>query len=578
MKLKYLAYFAGAALMLTLSSCSDFLDKVPDTRVDLQTVEQLRELLINGYTQYNYAIPCEMSTDNMIDNNSPNVDGVRYNLSSYSLTDEQAYKFEDVDMGDGSDTPSGIWEGCYHAIACANAVLERGNEMKTEGGLTSDDEARLNAVMGEAYLIRAYHHFILAQVFCMPYRGETLSADSTQYPGIPYIKAPETTVKPHYYRGSLQQTYANIKADLETGLPLINDTYYEVPKYHFNRAAAWAFAARFYLFTRDYQKCLEAANTCFNGSDPSTMMSDIWYQASSLYSGSDRARYYSSINRPNVFMDISTYSTASRRIAGYRFACNREAKRCTFQGPGPSWQNIKWRNTKTNETYAMHPCFSSLLFYRSQNEYGLFFGGTGVEQFEYTDKLAGIGYAHMVRLEFWAEETLLCRAEAKLFLGDKEGCMADLKIWDTARQNLTSSYSFLEFTPTLLESFYANDQKDSQYKDGFGIVKPIRVDEVCPSDKYQLTEDMVPYLQCIQHFRRIETVHNGMRFFDIKRLGLEITHYYGRFKEEHKLKFMDPHYAIQIPAEVIVAGLDSNPRVSATTADEASEDVSVLEK
>ena len=37
-------------------------------------------------------------------------------------------------------------------------------------------------------------------------------------------------------------------ADLEEGLPLIDDNIYLRVKYHFNKKAAYAFAARFYLY------------------------------------------------------------------------------------------------------------------------------------------------------------------------------------------------------------------------------------------------------------------------------------------------------------------------------------------
>ena len=569
MKLKYIAISFASIALMSLSSCSDFLEKVPDTRVELETVEQLRELLNNGYTRYNYSTPCELSTDNVIDNNAPDPDGVRFNLASYAATDDQAFKFEDVTMGMDNDSPSGIWEGCYHAIACANAVLERGLEMDKEGNLTSADVKKLHAVLGEAYLIRAYHHFLLAQVFCMPYRGETINKTLQ---GIPYITAPETEVNPHYERGTLDETYKHIEEDLLLGLSLVDDSYYEVPKYHFNKAAANAFAARFYVFTRRYEEALKYADAAFNGSDPQTMVSDIWSQRGSMYYISDIGRYYTSMNRKNVFMNISTNSTSSRRTHGYRYTTNRDARRSTIQGPGPTWDNIKWTNSKTKETFAMHPCFNGLCGVAGDSEYGSYFGGISSEQFEYTDKLAGIGYAHVVRMEFWAEETLLCRAEAKLFLGDIDGCVADLAIWDWARRQLGAgeSYSFKDMTRAVIEKFYSKDQGDSKYKNGFGIMKPLHIDEVCPSDRYQLTEDKVPYLQCIQHLRRIETIHNGMRFFDIKRYGIEITHYFGRFNTPYTLKTLDEKCAMQIPNEVINAGLEPNTRFTVTEKDEST--------
>ena len=238
--------------LIGLSSCKDFLDKVPDTRVYLVNLDQLQQLLVTGYMDSNYALVGELSSDNVIDNNSPSKmkgsEGVRYHLSFYSQADEQVFAWQDVDLDiSSSDTPSGVWNSCYGAIAAATAVLERIAEFESTGliegeEITTAQRARMNAIKGEALMIRAYHHFILAEIFCMPYRGEQLSA---QYPGIPYATDPETTLDPKYDRGTLLETYQKIEKDLVEGLPLITEDFYEVPKYHFNIASSNAFAARF---------------------------------------------------------------------------------------------------------------------------------------------------------------------------------------------------------------------------------------------------------------------------------------------------------------------------------------------
>ncbi|MBR5101756.1 MAG: RagB/SusD family nutrient uptake outer membrane protein, partial [Muribaculaceae bacterium] len=535
---KNIALLACGAL-LSLTSCNDFLDKVPDTRVDLTSVEQLRELLVDGYMFYNIAVVGELSSDNVIDNNSPSDKGVRYNLSAYDVADDEIFAWEDVKMGMGSDSPSGIWEACYHAIAAANAVLERAEVMETQGTLTPSDKEKLQAVKGEALLIRAFHHFVLTNVFCMPYRGDALSQND---PGVPYITKPETEVKPMYERGTVTETYKKIEDDLLAGLPLINDAIYEVPKYHFNRAAANADAARFYLYKRDDEKVEEYATAAFKGNDPATICSDGWKQ-NDFYYIRDIGRYFTSVNRTNVMMLISSYSTAWRRFLGYRYAPNREAKRATIQGPGPSWENCMYQNTRTKEVFAMNPCFMSVCGVAGGQEYGTYFAGTSFEQFEYTDKIQGIGYCHNVQAEFTTEQTLLDRAEAYLFLGNVDAAFNDLKVWDDARQDNTqkSTSSAVPLTKALIEKFYKKYEESGNY----GIAKPIHLDEVYPHDKYHVTEAIEPYLQCVQHYRRIETVHTGKRWFDIKRYGLELTHKIGASRTE-TLKTLDPRYAIQI--------------------------------
>ena len=570
MKLRYKILFLVVAL-IGLSSCKDFLDKVPDTRVYLVNLDQLQQLLVTGYMDSNYALVGELSSDNVIDNNSPSKmkgsEGVRYHLSFYSQADEQVFAWQDVDLDiSSSDTPSGVWNSCYGAIAAANAVLEKIAEFEETGmienePITTSQRDRMNAIKGEALMIRAYHHFILAEIFCMPYRGEQISA---QLPGVPYATTPETTLDPKYDRGTLLETYQKIEKDLLEGLDLITEDYYEVPKYHFNVASSNAFAARFYLMKREYEKVVKYATAAFKGNDPSTMANDGWWQEDFYYI-SDIGRYFTSVDRPSNFQLFTNYSTWWRRFLGYRFTCNRDAKRATIQGPGPSWQRCKYQNTKTKEQFAMMPCFNGVCGSAGGQEYGAYFAGTCFEQFEYTDKIAGIGYCHEIRPEFTAEETLLIRAEANLFLGNIDAAFDDLFIWNAEHMspNENDRYNHVDLTKDQILTFYGCYDDPERKDPGYCIVMKFHIDEVCPSDKYRLTDEIEPYLQCVQHFRRIQLVHMGNRWFDIKRFGFTITHAMG-ISDEFTLNVLDDRYAIQIPNEVIGAGLEANPRPKTT--------------
>lgn len=555
MKLNLLKYTAFCVAALALASCNDFLDKVPDTRVELNNPEQLRLLMVNAYPSANYSLVCEFSTDNYIDNNSPDENGMRYNLSSYNRIDDELFAWEDAKASTGEDSPSGIWEGYYHAIACANAVLEKIPEFEANTELKGRD--MLPALKGEALVLRAFSHFVLANLFCEAYRGPELSKNIL---GIPYITEPETVVQVIPERGNLADVYDKIEKDLLEGIALINDGLYEVPKYHFNKAAANAFAARFYLFKRDYKKVLAYCDAAFGGPevDPAPYMSDIWNQIVNFYYISDFGRYQTNITQQRNFMLLATYSVWLRHISGSkRYGCNRDAKRATIQGPGPTWSQYQWRNSK-GETFAMHPCFNGTCGTNGKSEYGLYYAGTAAELFEYTDKLAGIGYAHQVRAEFTGEETLITRAEAKAYLGDIDGAIADLKIWDLAHRNTPNvtpgEERFDDLTYAQIVKFYRT--KDP----GFGIVKQLNIDEICPSTEYAVSDNIEPLLQCILHFRRIELIHTGMRWFDLKRYGIEISHAIGKEPRIETLTKLDPRRALQIPNEVIAAGIEPNNR------------------
>ena len=566
MKLRYKILFMVVAL-IGLSSCKDFLEKVPDTRVYLVNLDQLQQLLVTGYMDSNYALVGELSSDNVIDNNSPShmkgSEGVRYNLSFYSQADEQVFAWEDVDLDiSSSDTPSGVWNSCYGAIAAANAVLDRIAEFEETNmidgeEITTSMRNRMNAIKGEALMIRAYHHFILAQIFCMPYRGPQLSNEPNS--GIPYATVPETTLDPKYDRGTLQETYDKIEADLTEGLPLITEEFYQVPKYHFNIASSNTFAARFYLIKRDYEKVVQYCNAALKGNDPATMVNDGWWQEDFYYI-SDIGRYFTSVDRPANFQLFTSYSTWWRRFLGYRYTCNREAKRATIQGPGPSWKGCQYRNTKTKESFAMMPCFNGVCGSAGGQEYGAYFAGNCFEQFEYTDKISGIGYCHEIRPEFTVEEVLLMRAEANAFLGNIPEAFNDLFIWNAEHMSPKEAdrYNHVDLTREDIESFYSYYDNPNRKDPGYGIVMKFNIDKVCPS-QYTLTPEIEPYLQCIQHFRRIQFVHMGNRWFDIKRFGFTIKHDIG-ISDSKTLEVLDPRYAIQIPNEVIGAGLEANPR------------------
>ena len=67
------------------------------------------------------------------------------------------------------------------------------------------------------------------------------------------------------------------------------------------------------------------------------------------------------------------------------------------------------------------------------------------------------------------------------------------------------------------------------------------------------------FIHCILHIRRITTLHEGMRWPDIKRYGILI--YRRDMANQRVTDEMPPNdlrYAIQIPRSVIVAGIQPN--------------------
>ena len=177
MKTKYL--FLGLAA-LSLASCDDYLDKLPDDRATLDTKENITQLITSAYPANHVAVMAEISSDNVGDNgNSYGVD---------QLVDE-LYQFKDVKSTAGNDCPTNVWNGYYTSVATANEAIKA---IKEYG-----DSAALAPQLAEAKLCRAYSMMQLASVFCMAWNPE--KAD--EYLGLAYPLEPEKSVNDTYKRG-----------------------------------------------------------------------------------------------------------------------------------------------------------------------------------------------------------------------------------------------------------------------------------------------------------------------------------------------------------------------------------------
>ena len=546
MKFKSLLYI-GVAGMLSLSSCNDYLDKLPDNRIDPSTPEQLQLILTSGYVDANYGAMCEMSSDNVVDNHAPDAKGISYpTTATLEPMDDQFFAWQDANMSSMQDSPTAVWQGCYSAIAAANHVLEKVNEFRAEGLFTTGEEAeRLDAAEGEALMIRAYHHFVLVNLFAMQYRG----AESMNDQGIPYVTVPEKVVQVDYQREPVGVVYQKIEEDLQNGLKKLNDQFYAVQKYHFNTSAANAFAARFYLFKREYDKVEEYANKVLGENPASLLRRDSYWLQNFTSLDADAAAYYSSMADNNLLL-LPTNSVLFRRVClssvGTRYAYNREAATTTLYGDGPTWTGYL-------------PTMGSHLYVNGKQDYGLW-PSWSMEQFQYTDKVAGIGYVKTIRNEFTIEETLLERAEARIFLNRIDEAVNDLELWSQSHAGALEAMPVL--TKDIIEKYYNRDEAtDGKSDPRKYILQDLNIDTWFPTTAYHVTPENLPYLWCVLHFRKIETIFTGYRWFDIKRFGIEIEHKIGT--TVHKLPLNDLRRAFQVPTEALSAGME--PTLRATT-------------
>lgn len=517
---KNLAYIV-LVLVLGLTSCN-FLDKNPDNRTEIDTKKKVRLLLVNAYNAANYGPLCEFSSDNIVDNNTPDAYGHINTKQPFNQGYNQIFAWEDVTAFSSQDSPYWIWDYCYKSIAVANQALAAINELEKQG----ED---LSAEKGEALLCRAYNHFILVNIFAQAYKDAEQSKSDV---GIHYMTEAETEVKPAYERNSVAEVYDLIEKDLLEGLPLVSEDYYSVPKYHFNVKAAHAFAARFYLFKRDYDQVIAHANKVL-GTTASEAASVMFDAANCKDKGNIELELYAWTNvaSPSNLLILSTYSFA---LYGYtstscRYTFNRAPRDYTVNGAGPCWDSS----------------FPGASIWHFDANFGGFFSKL-YEPFEYTDKVAGIGFPHSLRREFTTGETLLCRSEAEIMKGDIAAAVSDMDVW--AKGYLCTK----DLTDSRITSFFKKG-KNVQH------TPVLHNEDMCPT--WKISDAQMPYIWCVLHLRRIETLHDGMRFFDIKRYGIEIKHEIGYPVETKHLVWNDDRRAIQLPQEAILGGQKPNERV-----------------
>lgn len=504
--MKTITYFSIAAtvMALSLTSCNDFLDTMPDQRTELNSTIKVRDILISAYPVQNPMAMFEYMSDNVSDN------GDTYSCS-YNLAIE-SYHWEDPVETD-QDSPSGIWEANYKAIAAANQALQAIEELGTP-----DD---CLPYKGEALLCRAYAHFVLANTFCMAYNPQTAS----QTLGIPYITRPEIEVGTVYERGTIEDVYAQINADIEEALPLIANAKFTVPVYHFNQKAAYAFAARFNLFYgKDYDKVIRYATKAI-GEDPTAVLRNL--DGYDMYTTSDEWTYgYINPDEPANLLLLANSSRYGRIRNNQRYAITRDRLD----------KELVWSVFPGNEKLEV---YNTVYHYN----YVCYFVPKMNEIFEITNQIAQTGYPHVVLPAFTTDETLLCRAEAHVLKGEYDAAATDLSYWYVKKG--ISSHDADEII-----SFYTNADDGLPHCNS-GNMKPLNTGVT-----YDPQQEAM--LHAVLHARRVEGIHEGIRWLDIKRYGISYEH--NIYNDNPMvLEANDPRKAIQIPEQVLAAPGDMTP-------------------
>lgn len=393
-------------------------------------------------------------------------------------------------------TPEFYWFACYKAIASANQALDAIRK--------ATDPISYNAHKGEALVARAYAHFMLVNLYSRFYDAATASSD----PGIPYVTEPETVFIKQYKRSTVQSVYNMIEKDLLEGLPLIDDKLYTVPKYHFTRAAANAFASRFYLYKKAYDKVIQYASAAVPGNN----------------------------FRPNLRPWNTVYLQIGFNDIPLRYAKATENANLLLVETRSYW----WRLNSFGR-YAMTPAIRNVVLGSVPAAGGDWAFPTGYysdnhfvvpkidEYFVQVSVNAEIGDGYVMVPLFTVEEVLFNLAEAYTYSNQTNEAISLLNIYLSTR--ITS------YNPA---NHILSGQKINNY--------------------YGTSDVREGLIRTILDYRRSEFIHEGLRWFDLLRYKIPVTHKTFDGAQTITLSPTDPRRVFQIPATVKQSGIEQNPR------------------
>ncbi|CAI9429678.1 SusD family [Candidatus Ornithobacterium hominis] len=487
--------------LMFIASCDDYLEVIPESSLNLavDSEEKIAELLTGAYPEASYFPFLEARTDNV----EQRQNGIHNQLN------ESMFYWEDYDRED-LDTPLNYWNACYAGIAQANKALELlATYPKTE---------RVKALYGEAFLLRAYLHFMLVNIWSKPYAPQL----AKQSLGIPYVTKPEKNAWVDYDRSTVEDVYQKIEADLKLGISLVNDSYYKNPKFHFNKKAAYAFASRFYLFKGDWEKVISYANYVV-GPDPKEFLRKwIDYEKQFLF---NRTSLYTAYTAPNESANLlltTTESRYARYVTNQRYGSTRNTVIRIFDKTGiTSCDNAKNLNLQSPYIFS----YESNPYQAKFDELSLF-GNVG------SSNPRGLMVTNVL---LTTDETLLNRMEALAMLGRYDEAIDDILAYLKGKFNS--------------EPFCLRENYTTTSVNDYEIYNPF----------YGMSTQQLALIKNILHLRQKEFYQEGLRWFDLRRYYISLNR---KTKNTlyQPLRKDDARKTLQLPQEAIQNGLKPNER------------------
>lgn len=537
-KLLGLTLLAGS--VLGFSSCNSFLDANPDgSLVEGNTPYKISRFLTYAYPLSSLANLSELSSDNTYEDETRNP--YRQDFHDWATYWKPITTTDGVAYFDG---PQKFWESCYYAIAQANEVLTLIEETKNYG-------ERNMASRGEALAVRAWSHFQLANIFALPFNFDGQDGATNQ--GVPYVAERVTTILPDYPRETVKRTYELIEQDLLAAIPLLeqyNVYQSDIRHFHFTAEAAYAFATRFYLYYNKPDKAKEYADKLL-GSHPASRLRDWAGDFTGVDAANANAKalvYYRPTNPANLLVTSLNGYFQQVTSSGESFTNSRYTHSNKCAADETLWRNI-WNVGRNRDEYNFMPYIFDKVYTDKV----------------YQPKMPILNSYRTVEVQLTTDEALINRAEAKVRLGDLDGALADLNIWTNAY--LRTGVAKRTFTQAEVEAYYNGlpyADKTTRSPKKHLTKAHFKLHDGSSITEGTSTEALLQYvLQC----RRVLTLHEGLRWQDIRRFGIDVYRWRkvdagaGTYAvpEDGVLLGTDLRQAIALPQIAVTGKIQQNP-------------------
>lgn len=262
-KLLYIICVVAAAWGMLASCSSDFLKEYSQDLGRVQSVDDLKELVVgdcllpkgvfsNNNSYFQTSNPNFLCLHFMSDELQENVTtqgdmdsyiGYRQLMYPYFTWQQNLY-LDYLGKSSYEDNENQLWSLSYERINNCNMVLDAADLLETH---SVEDAAEVQKVKGELYYLRASYYLTLVNLYGKPYTPATAATE----PAVPIKNSPNVEDK-EFVRASVADVYAQIIADLDAAENCLSTASAPISIYHPGIEAVYILRSRVALYMQDW--------------------------------------------------------------------------------------------------------------------------------------------------------------------------------------------------------------------------------------------------------------------------------------------------------------------------------------